>query len=229
MIGDKIIVRFRYKHPLPEDKEIFILDATANEDLIRALAPGWEIKVWDCPPIEQNGSVIQIMDYDISRNRIRKEVDRHRNGNPSWLVQVLDQAFWKRMGRHPIISFKGVTNQPAPENDILGLLTHKDGVIASLNYPCRGHNIESKTLIVLGTPYKDEATIWELAMAYMEWRDSLLPSTNADGGNMEISLPVRCPMMICTSPRLLISWFLLISVKPLAGCAHSERLHRLRH
>ena len=163
-IGDMIKVRFRRKHPLPEDKEIFILDATANEDLLRALAPGWEIKVKDCKPIEQKGSVIQIMDYDVSRNRVRIEVDRHGDGNPSWLVQVLDKIL-EREGRTPIISFKRVTSQPAPENDILGLLKQKDMVGELFNFPCRGRNVESKTLIVLGTPYKDEASIWELAMA----------------------------------------------------------------
>ncbi len=163
-IGDKIIVRFRQKHLLPEDKEIFILDATANENLIRALAPGWEIKIWNCPQIEQKGNVVQIMDYDVSRNRIRKEVDRHRDGNPSWLVQVLDKIL-EKVGPTPIISFKRITDQPAPENDVLGLLAHKDRVSSLFNYPCRGRNVNSKTLIVLGTPYKDEATIWELAMA----------------------------------------------------------------
>ncbi len=163
-IGENIIIRFRRKHPLPEDKEVFILDATANEDLIRVMAPDWEIKVWDCPQIEQKGSVIQIMDYDVSRNRIRKEVDRHRTGNPSWLVQVLDRIL-EKVGPTTIISFKRVTDQTAPENDILGLLANKDMVSASYNYPCRGHNVDSKTLIVLGTPYKDEATLWELALA----------------------------------------------------------------
>jgi hypothetical protein len=163
-IGDEIIVRFRRKHSLPEDREIFILDATANEDLIRALAPDWEIKVWDCPPIEQQGTVIQIMDYDVSRNRIRKEVERHCDGNPSWLVQVLDQILEKE-GPTPLISFKRITDHPAQENDILGLLNQKGGIAAAFNYPCRGHNIDSKSLIVLGTPYKDEATIWELAMS----------------------------------------------------------------
>ena len=128
------------------------------------MSPGWEIKVWDCPQIEQKGSVIQIMDYDVSRNRIRKEVDRHRDRNPSWLVQVLDTILEKE-GPTPIISFKDVTKEPKPEIDILGLLAHKDRIPASFNFPCRGHNVESKSLIVLGTPYKDEATIWELAMA----------------------------------------------------------------
>lgn len=161
-IGDNIIVRFRRKHPLPENKEIYILDATANEELIRALAPGWDVRVWECPPIEQKGSVIQIMDYDISRNRIRKEVARHREGNPSWLVQVLDGILEKE-GAAPIISFKQVTNEPTPENDILGLLNYD--VIDSDNYPCRGYTLDSRTLIVMGTPYKDEATIWELALA----------------------------------------------------------------
>ena len=69
--GDVVLVGFLKKNPLPEDKEVFILDATANEELLRAVASDWELRVWDCPPIEQKGKVIQIMDYDISRNRIK--------------------------------------------------------------------------------------------------------------------------------------------------------------
>jgi hypothetical protein len=60
---DIINVRFRIKHPLPEGKEVFILDATANETLIRALAPGWDIKIFEPPAVEQKGQIIQVMDY----------------------------------------------------------------------------------------------------------------------------------------------------------------------
>lgn len=162
--GDVVLVRFRRRHPLPEDKEVFILDATANEDIIRALAPDWDIQVWDCPLIEQKGSVVQIMDYDVSRNRIKKEVARHRDSNPSWLVQVLDRILEKERGV-PITSFKCVTDNPIQENDILSLLDNRNNLDASFNYPCRGYNIDADCLIVLGTPYKDEATIWELALA----------------------------------------------------------------
>lgn len=161
--GEVILVRFRRRHPLPEDKEVFILDATANEDILRALAPDWDIQVWDCPPIEQKGTIVQIMDYDISRNRIRKEVARHRDSNPTWLVQVLDRILEKKRG--PIISFKCVTDNPAQENDVIALLDHRSNLDASFNYPCRGYNIDADCLIVVGTPYKSEATIWELAMA----------------------------------------------------------------
>src|SRR6185295_12404218 len=60
---DTIVVGFRMKHTVPEDKEVFLLDATANEELIRAIAPGWEVKVFEPPPVVQKGKVIQIMDY----------------------------------------------------------------------------------------------------------------------------------------------------------------------
>lgn len=163
--GDVVLVRFRRRHPLPEDKEVFILDATANEDILRALAPDWDIQVWDCPPIEQKGNVLQIMDYDVSRNRIKKEVARHRDSNPSWLVQVLDRILEKEQRGVPIISFKCITNNPTQESDILGLLDNRNSLDASYNYPCRGYNIDADSLIVLGTPYKDEATIWELSLA----------------------------------------------------------------
>lgn len=168
-------VRFRQKHSLPDDKETFILDATANEEMIRAIAPGWEIKVWDCPPIEQKGQVIQIMDYDISRNRIRKEIAAHSNANPAWLVQVLDQIL-EQHGPARLISFKNVTDHPEAEMDILSVLKHKDKITGLNNFPCRGHTFEDKTLIVLGTPYKDQASIWELAMAI--WGAGGIPKTN---------------------------------------------------
>jgi len=176
--GDVIVVRFLRRHPLPEDKEVFILDATANEAIVRALAPDWDIRVWDCPPIEQKGSIVQIMDYDISRNRIRKEVARHRDSNPAWLVQVLDRILEKERGV-PIISFKCVTNNPSQENDILALLDNRNNLDASFNYPCRGYNIDADCLIVLGTPYKDEATIWELALAVYGMDG--LPSSDVSG------------------------------------------------
>jgi hypothetical protein len=168
---DVVVVRFRKNNPLPEDREVFLLDATANEDLIRAIAPGWEIKVWDCPSIEQKGTVVQIMDYDVSRHRIKKEVARHDAHNPAWTVQVIDYIL-ERYGPAPIITFKDVAN---PESDILSKLTQGNKINFIYNYPCRGYDIDSNALIVLGTPYKDEAVIWELAMAI--WGFAGLPKT----------------------------------------------------
>lgn len=169
---DIVVVRFRKNNPLPEDREVFLLDATANEELIRAIAPGWDIRVWECPPIEQKGRVIQIMDYDVSRNRIRKDVARHEPQNPSWMAQVLDHIL-ARHGPAPIITVKDVAEKP--EADILGKVKHRDRITEVHNFPCRGYDIDTSTLIVLGTPYKDEAVIWELAMAI--WGFGGLPRT----------------------------------------------------
>ena len=162
--GDVINVRFRMKHPLPEEKEVFILDATANEELIRALAPGWDIKVYDPPKVEQKGHVVQIMDYDVSRNFITKQVRSHRDHNPSWLVQVIDNIL-DQHGPAALISFKKATKDPTPEFGLIKKLTNAEKITTLHNFPCRGHTFDDQCLIVLGTPYKDEATIWELALA----------------------------------------------------------------
>lgn len=53
--GDAVLVRFRRRNPLPPDKEVFVLDATGNEELLRAALPGWDVRTWDCPPVEQRG------------------------------------------------------------------------------------------------------------------------------------------------------------------------------
>ncbi len=180
--GDVVVVRFRKKNPLPEDKEVFMLDATANEELLRAIAPDWNIEVWECPPIEQLGRVVQIMDYDVSRNRIKKEVKRHQLHNPSWLVQVLDNIL-NEHSPAAFISFKSVTDNPSPESDVLGLLKHQDKITARHNFPCRGHTFDDDHLIILGTPYKDEATIWELAMAI--WGFGGLPRTKYEHRSRE--------------------------------------------
>lgn len=169
-------VRFRKRNPLPEDKEVFILDATANEDLIRALAPGWDVQVWTCPPIEQEGRILQIMDYDLSRNRIESEVSRHTDHNPSWLVQTLDHIL-DAHGPAAVISFKDVTKDtPNPKRDILAKLKHQDRILSRHNFPCRGHDFVEDKLIVVGTPYKDQAAIWELALAL--WGVAGLPASN---------------------------------------------------
>jgi hypothetical protein len=173
--GDAAVVRFRKLNPLPEDKEVIVLDATANEELLRAVAPDWDFKVWDCPPIEQQGRVIQVMDYDMSRNRIKKEVQRHSPHNPSWLAQVVDHVL-DRHGPAPIITFKHVVDRPTSYYDIVARLKHADKITEKYNFPCRGHNIDAYTLIVLGTPYKDQAAIWELAMAI--WGLKGLPKTD---------------------------------------------------
>jgi hypothetical protein len=130
-----VVVRFRKKNPLPKDKEVFILDATANEELIRALAPEWEIHVWECPPIQQAGHVIQIMDYDVSRRRIQREVAHHEDHNPSWLVQVVD-AILTTHGPAAVISFKDVIKCPTPEMDLLSKLQHRDQISDLYNFPC---------------------------------------------------------------------------------------------
>jgi hypothetical protein len=62
-------------------------------------------------------------------------------------------------------------SDPEPEFDILGKLKHRDKISAKYNYPCRGHSFDAKTLIVLGTPYKDQATIWELALALWGFKE----------------------------------------------------------
>ena len=171
---DIVVVRFRRINPLPEDREVFLLDATAHEDMIRAIAPGWDVRVWDCPPIEQKGRIVQIMDYDTSRHRIKKDVARHDLHNPSWTAQVLDHVL-ACYGPAPIITFKDATDNPTPEWDIFGKLAQRDRISGLHNFPCRGYDIDANTLIVLGTPYKDEAVIWELAMAI--WGFAGLPKT----------------------------------------------------
>jgi len=172
--GDIVIVRFRKKNPLPKGKEVFILDATANEELIKAVAPGWDIKVWECPPIQQAGHVIQIMDYDVSRRRIRREVAHHEPHNSSWLVQVVD-AILEEHGPAAVISFKDVVAGNSPEMDLIGQLKHRDRITALYNFPCRGHTFDDENLIVIGTPYKDQASIWELALAI--WGQAALPES----------------------------------------------------
>ena len=162
--ADTINVRFRAKHPLPEDKEVFILDATANEALIRAVAPGWDVQIFEPQQVEQLGHIIQIMDYDVSRNFITKQVARHRDHNPSWLVQVIDRLLEMHEST-PLISFKKAINDPTPEYGLLKKLSNTDKPDGLYNFPCRGHSFDDQFLIVLGTPYKDEATIWELALA----------------------------------------------------------------
>lgn len=172
--GDLVIVRFRKKNPLPKEKEVFILDATANEELIKTLAPDWQIQVWDCPPIQQAGHIVQIMDYDVSRRRIRREIVHHESHNPSWLVQVVD-AILEKHGPAALISFKDVVTGDVPEMDLLGHLKRRDRITDLYNFPCRGHTFDNDTLIVIGTPYKDQASIWELALAI--WGDTALPAS----------------------------------------------------
>jgi hypothetical protein len=170
--GDLILIRFRKKNPLPEDKEVFVLDATANEELLKAMAPGWDVRVWNCPPIAQAGEIIQIMDYDLSRNRIRGEIENHEPDNPSWLVQVIDRILEKH-GPAALISFKSVVDGAT---DLLSQLRHQDKIVRTDNFPCRGHSFDEKTLIVVGTPYKNEASFWELAMAI--WGETGLPRSD---------------------------------------------------
>ncbi len=167
------IVRFRKNNPLPEDREIFILDATANEEVIRAIAPDWDVRVWDCPQIEQRGSVIQIMDYDVSRNFVKTRIERNAPQNPSWLVQVVNKVLDEH-GPMPLISFKKLVNQHAPL-DLLGEIANADLIVDRCNFPCRGHNIDSDNLLVIGTPYKGEVPILELALAI--WGFDGLPRT----------------------------------------------------
>jgi len=162
--GGKIMVRFRKRNPLPEDKEVFILDATANEDLLRAVAVGWDVQIWSCPRIEQQGAVIQIMDYDTSRNFIKKEVQRHREHLPCWTAQVID-AILEQNESAAVISFKKVVTDRRPGFDILGLLRNGHKIKERHHFPCRGISVSSEVLIVLGTPYKDDVTVRELALA----------------------------------------------------------------
>jgi hypothetical protein len=170
--GDLAQIRFRKKNPLPADKEIFVLDATANEELLRAIAPEWDVRVWECPAIEQAGRIVQIMDYDLSRSRIRGEVNGFEADNPTWLPQVMDHILEKH-GPAALVSFKAVVDG---RTDLLLLLKHREQIVRMDNFPCRGHSFEEKTLIVVGTPYKDEACVWEFAMAI--WGKDGLPMSS---------------------------------------------------
>lgn len=172
--GDAAVVRFRRRNPLPPDKEVFILDATAKEELLRAALPGWDVRVWDCPPVEQRGRVVRVMDHDPSRNWIRRQAEAHRPHNPAWLVQVLDHIL-KTHGPMPVIGPKEFTRNPRTEHDILGMLRHADRIAARFHFPCRGHTFADRCLMVFGTPYKDQAAVWELALAV--WGPDGLPVT----------------------------------------------------
>lgn len=156
-------VRFRKVNPLPKDKEVFILDATASPEIVRAVAPGWDVRVWNCPQIDQRGNVVQIMDYDASRIFIKKEVSRSLPHSPSWTVQVID-AILEKHGSVALVTFKKVQDAVLGF-DLLAKLKHQDRITDIHHYPCRGINVQSDVLIVLGTPYKNQTTVLELALA----------------------------------------------------------------
>lgn len=171
---DVFKVRFRKKNPLPVDKEVFLLDATANEDLTKAIAPDWETKVWDCPPLFQKGTIIQVMDRDVSRSFIRRQVERHRPHNLCELAQLLDWIL-SQHDEVALVAHKDVIDQEDETIDILRHLRHFDRITTKDNFPCRGVEFQEDTLIVLGTPYKDEATILEIALAI--WGEDGLPKS----------------------------------------------------
>lgn len=171
---DAVVVRFRRRNALPEDREVFLLDATADPALVRAVLPGWDVRVWDCPPVEQRGRVVQVMDRDVSRGRIRREVERHQPHNPAWLVQLVD-AVLERGGPMPVVTFKKVTTDPAPEMDLLSLLKYRNRITDRYNYPCRGHTFPDRAMLVIGTPYPNELAYWELAFAI--WGRDRLPAS----------------------------------------------------
>ena len=114
------------------------------------------------------------MDYDVSRRRIQREIDHHEAHNPSWLVQVVD-AILEQHGPAAIISFKDAVTGDTPEMDLLSHLRHRDRITDSYNFPCRGHTFDDDILIVIGTPYKDQASIWELTLAI--WGMTALPKS----------------------------------------------------
>ena len=86
----------------------------------------------------------------------------------------------------PLISFKKAINDPTPEYGLLKKLSNTDKPDGLYNFPCRGHSFDNQFLIVLGTPYKDEATIWEFAWPSRASQVSRLPSTAVRRGWMVV-------------------------------------------
>ena len=104
------------------------------------------------------------MDYDTSRNFIKREVTRHRSQSPSWLSQVLD-GILANVEKAAFISFKAVATDRKPDVDILRQIAHSDKFVQRHHFPCRGIEITSNLLVVLGTPYKNQTAILEFTLA----------------------------------------------------------------
>lgn len=77
---EKVI--FHIRVGIPRGKRVFILDATANVDLLRPLFPGSEIEVLCDDRVRPAGRVVQFMDFNGPRSYLNK--------HPKKLIRIID-------------------------------------------------------------------------------------------------------------------------------------------
>lgn len=129
--NDKATVHYVRRYPLPEDKKIVILSATANEAVYRRLL-GNRLKFYDIGYVQTAGLIEQSLKYSFSRSSLTRNLE--------YAKQIV-QDF-------PVITFaKFKENFPnAVEEAHFGKTTGFDG-------------LKGKDIAVLGTPHVNPITL----------------------------------------------------------------------
>jgi hypothetical protein len=152
---------------VPADKRVFVLDATANPDLLRAVFAPRSVKVWCDFVIEPAGRIVQFMDFNGPREYLKKV--------PPKLVKVVNAiGDLHRHGTIVLISHRTCVEELAKAS------RHTKRIRTAYFGALRGRNdLEDSPdniiacHIVAGSPKTTEEARRQLALAI--YGDSILP------------------------------------------------------
>jgi hypothetical protein len=143
---------------LPPDREILMLDATAEPTVVTGVT-GREVEVIETPLIEQRATVYQIMDKLGTRAGNRRDLAR----DESWTRKLATQVARRHRGESLVcITFK------ADEETLQELLDAEHGSATVIHFGAlRGLNAfqDFEAGLILGRPMPNEAQLQLLAVA----------------------------------------------------------------
>jgi hypothetical protein len=152
---------------VPRNKRVFVLDATANAELLRAVFAPRPVEIWCDQEIEPAGRIIQLMDFNGPRSYLNK--------SPAKLVKIIDAiGDLHRHGTLVLISHRSCVEE------LKNASRHARRIRAAYFGALRGRNdLEERPdniiacHIVAGSPKTTEEDRQRLALAI--YGESILP------------------------------------------------------
>jgi len=143
---------------LPPDREIVMLDATAEPTVVAGVT-GRQVEVIETPLIEQRATIFQIMDKIATRSGNRRDLAREE----SWTRKLATEVARRHQGQSMVcVTFK------ADEEALQELLDAEHGSATVVHYGAlRGLNAfqDFKAGLILGRPMPHESHLQLLAVA----------------------------------------------------------------
>ncbi len=153
---------FHLRIAIPKDKKIFVLDATANVDLLRPVFAPRPVEVVCDDRVRPVGRIVQFMEANFPRSSLTKDLEAGSAGTPPRVLRIID-AIGEQHPTGPIVLISYMTFVEG----LAKASAHASRIKTAYFGAVRGRNDleRAAAYVVIGSPKGSEESRQQLALA----------------------------------------------------------------